>query len=106
MQESIELDFIGATDLADWLTKKAKLPFRQAHKIAGSLVKKAESKNIGLKDLTLKEMQKAHPAITKDIYKALSQKSMLEVRNHIGGTAPNRVLQEANLWAKRLKKEK
>ena len=37
-----------ATDLADWLVSVAGLPFREAHRVTGEVVKEAEKRNISL----------------------------------------------------------
>ena len=38
--------FITATDLADWLVRKADVPFREAHAITGKIVRVAERKTL------------------------------------------------------------
>ena len=47
-----------ATDLADWLVKTLKIPFRDAHHVTGTIVKMAENKGLDLHELKLSEMQK------------------------------------------------
>ncbi|MBI4399543.1 argininosuccinate lyase, partial [Candidatus Micrarchaeota archaeon] len=51
MRNALERDFASATDLADLLAKKG-IPFREAHSIAGSLVKKCIAKKMSLSELT------------------------------------------------------
>jgi len=53
-----------ATDLADWVVRVLKKPFREAHHIAGSIVKLAEDKGVTLDQLSLEDMQTVEPAIT------------------------------------------
>ena len=53
-----------ATDLADWLTRALGLPFREAHRVTGALVKRAEALGCALADLPLAEMQRVEPRIT------------------------------------------
>ncbi|MBR2123822.1 MAG: argininosuccinate lyase [Acetobacter sp.] len=87
-----------ATDLADWLVRVLKLPFRTAHHITGKLVAKAEEKNITLAELSLAEMQEEEPGITEDIYSVLTVDASLASRTSMGGTAPHNVRIQAQKW--------
>ena len=91
MRAAAELPFITATDLADWLAQKFKIPFRKCHHITGKLVKLAESKKCDLKDLSLKEMQSVEPKITQDVYAVLTLEYSVNSRKSYGGTAPANV---------------
>ena len=42
MRAAAEPGYPTATDLADWVVRVLKKPFREAHHIAGSIVKRAE----------------------------------------------------------------
>lgn len=95
--------FSTATDLADWLVRNLKLPFRTAHHVTGKIVGMAEKKNIALDQLSLEEMQSVEPAITKDIFSVLSVEASLASRTSEGGTAPVNVEKAAQLWLERLK---
>ncbi len=57
--------FATATDLADWLVRVLRLPFRSAHHVTGRLVALAEARDVGLSDLSLAEMQAIEPGITE-----------------------------------------
>ena len=93
-----------ATDLADWLVRSLKLPFREAHHITGSIVRLAEKDGIGLESLTLAAMQRVEPRITKDVFTVLSVESSVKSRVSYGGTAPQNVRKMARSWIKRLEK--
>ncbi len=80
-----------ATDLADWLVKNLKLPFRDCHHITGRIVKLAENKKINLDELKLSEMQEIEPKITQDIFNVLSVQNSVNSRNSYGGTSLNEV---------------
>ena len=86
--------FSTATDLADWLVKNLKMPFRNAHHVTGTIVKMAENKGVDLHELTLAEMQKVEKKITKDIYKVLTVESSVASRTSLGGTSHVRVKKE------------
>src|SRR5579863_7574322 len=92
-----------ATDLADWLTRTLKLPFREAHHITGRIVAKAAEAGVALDQLPLKTMQTVEPRITKAVFAALSVGNSVKSRKVLGGTAPNNVRREAKRWLKRLK---
>tara|TARA_R110000850_G_C9996329_1_gene468414 strand:- start:43025 stop:44446 length:1422 start_codon:yes stop_codon:yes gene_type:complete len=87
--------FATATDLADYLVKKG-LPFRDAHETVALAVRTCEEQNCDLADLTLEQLQSFHASIENDIFDVLTLEGSVAARNHIGGTAPERVREEAN----------
>ncbi len=91
-----------ATDLADWLVRELKLPFRQAHHLTGQIVKIAEGKGIGLDALGLADMQSVEPRITKAVFSVLSVENSVASRRSFGGTSPENVSESARIWLKRL----
>jgi argininosuccinate lyase len=93
-----------ATDLADWLVRTLGLPFREAHHVTGTIVKRAESKGAALEDLSLAEMQAVERRITKDVFSVLSVDASVRSRTSYGGTAPQNVRKMARRWIKRLEK--
>jgi argininosuccinate lyase len=94
--------FATATDLADWLVRVPKLPFRTAHHVTGRLVALAEAKGVELPDLTLADMQSVEPAITQDISSVLTVDASVASRTSYGGTAPANVAAQAARWLKTL----
>ncbi|HCD17327.1 MAG TPA: argininosuccinate lyase, partial [Rhodobiaceae bacterium] len=80
--------FSTATDLADWLVRKADVPFRDAHHITGALVALAEQQACDLADLDLDTMQNVDARITDDVYSVLSVGNSVASRTSFGGTAP------------------
>ena len=93
-----------ATDLADWLVRTLKLPFREAHHVTGTIVRMAEKQGIGLEALSMAAMQGVEPRITKDVFTVLSVESSVRSRTSYGGTAPQNVRKLARAWIKRLEK--
>ena len=91
MRDACERGFLTATDLADWLVRSLNMPFRDAHHVTGSLVKRAEDQGKGLADLTLAEMQAVEPRITDAVYPVLSIENSVAGRKSEGGTAPDNV---------------
>ena len=102
MREAASRGFATATDLADWLVQKLGLAFRDAHHVTGALVALAEKKGTDLEGLSLAEMQKVHPGITKDVFKAITVEASVAARKSLGGTAPANVKREAQRWLKLL----
>ena len=82
-----------ATDLADWLAGSAEVPFREAHHIAGRAVAAAESKGVGLDQLSLDELRSIDPRIGEDALKRLPVEASVEARTSAGGTPPERVIE-------------
>lgn len=103
MIEQAGAGFPTATDLADWLTRVKGKPFRVAHHIAGTIVKRAEELNLSLEKLPLAEMRTIEPAITEDVFDVLSIAASVNSRQSFGGTAPNRVREQTQYWKERLK---
>jgi argininosuccinate lyase len=103
MRRAAEPGYPTATDLADWMVRVLKKPFREAHHIAGSIVRHAETKNVTLDKLSLEDMQAADPAITKEVFGVLSLDASVNSRMSLGGTAPPRVLEQVKFWKDKLK---
>ena len=90
--------FSTATDLADWLVRVLKLPFREAHHITGRLVAMAEQKGVDLADLSLAEMRSVHDGISENVFSVLTVDASVASRTSFGGTAPSNVEREAARW--------
>ena len=95
-----------ATDLADWLVRTLKMPFRDAHHVTGRIVAKAAADGVPLHELPLAAMQAIEKRITKDVFAVLSVDNSVNSRVSLGGTAPKNVRREANRWLKVLAKER
>ncbi|HEY5606864.1 MAG TPA: argininosuccinate lyase [Alphaproteobacteria bacterium] len=91
LRAAAEAGFPTATDLADWVVQKLGLPFRKAHRIAGSIVRRAEALGVGLAQMPLAEMQKIEPGITQDAFRVLGLEQSVASRTSLGGTAPDNV---------------
>src|SRR6201993_404997 len=95
-----------ATDLADWLVRTLKMPFREAHHGTGQIGAQAASEKLPLDQLPLAAMQAVDKRITKDVFAVLSVDSSVRSRASYGGTAPKNVRRQANRWLKTLEKER
>ena len=95
MRESARSGYSTATDLADWVTQKLNVPFRDAHHITGRAVKLAESKGCELGQLALVDLQSIEPRINADVLKVLTVDAAAASRVSYGGTAPDNVRAQA-----------
>jgi len=86
--------FATATDLADYLVKRG-LPFRDAHEVVAHAVRDCEARGCDLADLSLEELRGYHSNIDADVHAVLTLEGSVAARSHIGGTAPERVREEA-----------
>jgi len=95
MQDDAGKGFTTATDLADWLVRVLKMPFRDAHHVTGALVKMAEDRDLGLEDLSLEDMQSVEAQITDEVFAVLGVANSVNSRTSLGGTAPANVVAAA-----------
>ncbi len=90
MREAARLGYMTATDLADYLVRKA-VPFRDAHEAVGRAVRSAVENGRDLSEMTLDELRAFSPAIESDVFGVLTLEGSVAARNHPGGTAPVQV---------------
>ena len=106
MKKAAGLGYATATDLADWLVRVLKMPFRDAHHVTGRLVGIASEKKVGLEKLSLAEMQAVEPKITEAVFAVLGVEQSVKSRVSYGGTAPANVRRQAKRWLKQLAKDR
>jgi len=94
-----------ATDLADWLVREARVPFREAHHVTGRLVALADGKKCDLARLSLEDLKSVDPRLTEAAFSVLDVSKSVKSRRSYGGTAPANVRREAKKWIKRLKND-
>ena len=95
--------FSTATDLADWLVRELRMPFRDAHHVTGRLVARAEAQGRATSPaLTLDEMQAEEPRITEAVFGVLTVAASVASRTSFGGTAPENVRRMAAEWREKL----
>ncbi len=102
MRAAAGAGFSTATDLADWLVRELRLPFRDAHHVTGRLVAKAESLGVDLSGLSLAEMRAVEPRITDSVFGVLTPEASVASRRSYGGTAPENVRAMCRAWQDRL----
>jgi argininosuccinate lyase len=97
--------YATATDLADWLVRELKMPFRDAHHATGQIVAKAAEASVALHRLPLEAMQAIEPRIKDEVFSVLSVSRSVKSRASYGGTAPKNVRAQAKRWLRKLDKE-
>ena len=102
MKAAAGAGYATATDLADWLVKALKIPFREAHAITGRIVALAAERGARLEKLTLEEMRSVEPRITGDVFGVLGVERSVKSRTSYGGAAPANVRHQARAWLRRL----
>ena len=91
-----------ATDIADILVQELDIPFRESHKIVGSLVAYAEVNNKGLEDLKIEEYKALDERITIELVNRISFDNIIYNKLSFGGTSPENVEKAAKEWLKKL----
>ncbi len=104
MKKAAGAAYATATDLADYLVRELKIPFRDAHHITARIVKIASDKDKDLEELSLKDMQGVEPKIKQDVFNVLSVENSVKSRVSYGGTAPANVKKSVAEARKLLKK--
>ncbi len=104
MKAAAGAGYSTATDLADWLVRTLKMPFREAHHVTGRIVALASERGVALERLPLGAMQGVEPHITDEVFGVLGVERSVKSRTSYGGTAPANVRKQARGWLKRLGK--
>lgn len=93
MAELAPAGFTLATDIAEWMVRRG-VPFRVAHEAAGACVRAAETRGVGLDELTDAEFAAIDPALTPGVRAVLTVEGSVASRNARGGTAGERVREQ------------
>jgi len=90
MRQALRDGFVEATEIADWLAARG-VPFREAHHVAGALVRRALDAGTTLSGLPLSAYREAHPRFDETVFDALDLDTIVERRDVPGGPARRRV---------------
>ncbi len=93
MSELAPRGFSLATDVADWLVRQ-RVPFSEAHDVAGAAVRYCERVPCELADLTAAQLAEIDPRLTPEVMDVLTVAGSVAARDGKGGTAPNRVAEQ------------
>ena len=87
MLELASSGYITATDLADYFVKNLSMSFRTAYKRTAAIVNLAEKRNKTLDQLTIEELKKIEPKLTKDVLKVFDLNNSVDSEKSYGGTS-------------------
>jgi argininosuccinate lyase len=82
--------FSLATDVADWLVRQ-RVPFAEAHHVAGACVQFCEQRGIELSDLVPAQLAEISPHLTPEVLGVLTVAGSIGSRDARGGTAESAV---------------
>ncbi|MGB3633421.1 MAG: lyase family protein, partial [Rubrobacteraceae bacterium] len=82
--------FALATELADFLAARG-VPFREAHRVVGALVKRCEELEVGLEKVPQQELSAAHPALADLPESSLTPRGSVANKKSAGSTSPDSV---------------
>jgi argininosuccinate lyase len=85
--------FSLATDVAEWLVRQ-RVPFRDAHEIAGACVRACEARGVGLDELSDDDLAEISPSLNPAVRDVLTVEGSIASRSGRGGTAPGRVAEQ------------
>ena len=87
--------FSLATDVADWLVRQ-RVPFAEAHDIAGAAVRFCEQHGIELSELTPEQLPEISASLQPAVLEVLTVRGSIDSRDGRGGTATVRVEEQLN----------
>ncbi len=87
MLELANTGYITATDLADYLVKNHSMSFRTAYQKTSEIVNLAEKRKQSLNELTLDQLKKIEPKLTKDVLKVFDLNNSVNSKKSFGGTS-------------------
>jgi argininosuccinate lyase len=90
--------FALATELADFLAARG-VPFREAHRAVGRLVRRCEEAGISLEDVPAEELAATHPALAGLPRNLLSPEGSIANKKSPGSTSPASVSEQLR-WAR------
>lgn len=103
MRQAAMKGFLNATELADYLVAK-KMPFREAHGVAGKIVMRASELGVTIEELSLRELQTFSRLFQADLFEHLSLEKAISRRKERGGTAPSSVRQSIRSFRKKVQR--
>ena len=93
LRAAVDEGHLVATELADYLVTR-NVPFREAHDLAGHLVRLAVERKVELAQLSLDELREVHPAFDADVAEWLDPARAVDRRDLPGAPARTRVVAE------------
>ena len=101
MEAAAKRGWLTATEVADYLTRKG-VPFRDAHALAGKVVRRAAARDVPLWELPLPEYQEVSSSFGPDVMQAVTIEAAVESKDVPGGTARRQVVEQLAQGRERL----
>jgi argininosuccinate lyase len=89
-EQALAEGFTQATDLAEALVRRG-VPFREAYKAVGALVRKAVEAGVALSAVPKRERLALHPALDDAALASLDPRAAVAAKESVGGTGPRSV---------------
>jgi len=86
MKKATAEGFLTATDMAEYLVKKG-MPFREAHRVTGSVVKYCVENGLTLGEASLDTLKQFSKLIGRDIFQCLTVETSVNEKKSYGGTS-------------------
>ena len=103
MKSMAQKGYTTATDFADYLSKRKKMPFRKGYAISSKLVNYAEGKKLRLDQLSINEINKFVKKIEINIPKIFDVVNSMNLKTSYGGTASKNVKKMITKYKNELK---
>jgi argininosuccinate lyase len=97
MSAEAEGGFSTATELADYLVRRG-VPFRDAHAVAGGIVRGCIDRGVKLSDLSLDELKQYSAAFGEDVRDVLVAATSIAQKRSSGSTSPDAVAEQMAFW--------
>ena len=104
MKKAAGEGYATATDLADWLVRTLKMPFRDAHHVTGKIVAEAAQAGVALHRLPLEAMKRSSRGLLMRCSACSRSTARSKVARAMAAPRPKNVRSQAKKWLKRLEK--
>ena len=104
LTDALQSGFVLATELADYLVQKG-MPFRDAHRVVGQLVRHCMEHKVTLHDLSFADLKTVSPHFSQDAMAFLTPEGAIDRKTQIGGTSRKQVVRQMHVWESRLAKK-
>jgi argininosuccinate lyase len=96
-EDELKKSYSTATEIADYLVRKG-VPFREAHRMVGSIVRECLKKGVSLAELPPKQYRRYSHAFNGDIYEFLDPRLSVRQKKSSGSTSPREVARQIRNW--------
>ncbi len=100
MLELAESGFLTATDLADYMVRELKYPFRKAYSQTAKIINFAEKNKKKLTELKMHEINRIEPKLNEDVYKIFDLKHSINSKTSYGGTSFENIKKMIRIYKK------